>query len=575
MPRHDPIATPANRHPDHTHWGVAPPMDLRRQGQVVRAWLWLLIASLFLAGGAAYLVSSALPKVFEAKVTLVVRQSLSTTSSNINDILVSQLISQTYASLATTTPILQQVIADAGLTTTPDDLRGRVNATAARDSTLLTIVVRDGDPGRAAVLANAIAAELAAASDAVTGQGGAADSFVRDQITAAQTQITDTQAEIDRLSGLPSRTNADDQQLQVLQGRITNLRQSYAALRALAQPASNLLTVVDRATPPAEPASPRVLLNTLLAALVGLLLALGIAFTMEYLDDTVKSSEDVESATGLATLGTVLKMKGEKGRSEIYHLATLLYPRGPAAEAYRTLRTNLEFATVDEPAKTILVTSSIPGEGKTTTSGNLAVAFAQAGRTVILLDADLRKPGIHRLFDLPNTSGLTSLMRSDDASIDDVAQATEEERLRVITTGPLPPNPAELLGSKRMQTILERLVAAADLVIVDSPPLQAVTDAAILASVTDGTLLVIDAGRTRRAAAEHGREALAKSGARVLGAALNRISRRGSGDYVYYDYYGGYGADATAKRGQQAGAKPAPQAPSVASVPAPLADKRG
>jgi len=218
---------------------------------------------------------------------------------------------------------------------------------------------------------------------------------------------------------------------------------------------------------------------------------------------------------------------------------------------------------VDEPVRTLLVTSSIPGEGKTTTSSNLAVAFAQAGRTVILLDADLRKPGIHKLFDLPNASGLSSLLRSDDVAIDDVAQATEEERLRVVATGPLPPNPAELLGSHRMQTILERLVAAADLVIVDSPPLQAVTDAAILASITDGTLLVIDAGRTRRAAAGRGREALAKSGARVLGAALNRLSQRARSDYVYYDYYGAYGAEAAAKPGPQS-----------ASVSSPLADKR-
>ena len=256
-----------------------------------------------------------------------------------------------------------------------------------------------------------------------------------------------------------------------------------------------------------------------------------------------------------------------------------LYPRGPAAEAYRTLRTNLEFASVDEPVRTLLVTSSIPGEGKTTTSSNLAVAFAQAGRRVILLDADLRKPGVHKLFDLPNTSGLTSLLRTDDVTVDDVAQVTEEERLRIVTTGPLPPNPAELLGSHRMQTILERLVAAADLVIVDSPPLQAVTDAAILASITDGSLLVIDAGRTRRAAAGHGREALAKSGARVLGAALNRLSQRGHGEYVYYDYYGAYGAEAEAntapgraaatKAGSQAAARPATQATS--SAPAPLA----
>jgi succinoglycan biosynthesis transport protein ExoP len=549
-------------------------MDLRRHGQVIRSWLWLLIASLLLAGGAAYLVSSSLPKVYEAKVTLLVGQSSSSSTPNYNDLLASQRISQTYADLATTGTILGKVMANAGLDITVDEFRARVKADAPTNSTLVTVTVQDGEPARAATLANAIGDQLIAASDSVYGKNSQVQDFIAGQISATQVQIQDTQTQIDSLAALTTRTNADTQQLQALRDRITSLRASYASLLGLPGSGANAVTVVDPATPPLAPSSPRVLLNTLLAALVGLLLALGIAFTMEYLDDTVKSPEDVESATGLATLGTVLKMKGEKGRSEIYRLATLLYPRGPAAEAYRTLRTNLEFASVDEPVKTLLVTSSIPSEGKTTTSGNLAVAFAQAGRTVILVDADLRKPGIHRLFDLPNVSGLTSLLRSDDVSVDDVAQATEEERLRIVATGPLPPNPAELLGSHRMQTILERLTAAADLVVVDSPPLQAVADAAILASITDGTLLVIDAGRTRRVAAGRGREALAKSGARVLGAALNRLSQRARSDYVYYDYYGAYGAEAAAKAGTKGATKPAQQGASAAA-PAPLADKRG
>ena len=518
-------------------------MDLRRQGHVIRSWLWLFAVGVLLAGGTAYLVSSALPKVYKAQVTLLVGQSRSSSSVDYNDLLASQRISQTYANLATTGPILAQVIADAGLQVTPDEFRDAVTAEAARDSTLVTVTVQDGDPQRAADLANAIAAQMIAASGTVYGKNSQVEGFISSQTEATQLQIEETQAEIDRLTALPLRTSAQDQQLAALNVQVATLRQSYAALVQLSGSSANALTVVDPATPPREPSSPRVLLSTLLAALVGLLIALGIAYTLEYLDDTVKSSEDVEAATGLATLGTVIKMKGDGGRSEIYRLATLLYPRGPAAEAYRTLRTNLEFAAVDEPVRTLLVTSSIPGEGKTTTASNLAVAFAQAGRRVILLDADLRKPGVHKVFDLPNAAGLTSLLRTDDVAIDDVVQATEEERLQVITTGLLPPNPAELLGSNRMKTILERLVAAADLVIVDSPPLQAVTDAAILSAITDGTLLVIDAERTRRGAAGHGREALAKADARVLGVALNRISARAGSNYVYYDYYGAHGKD--------------------------------
>ena len=301
------------------------------------------------------------------------------------------------------------------------------------------------------------------------------------------------------------------------------------------------------ATPAPEAASPRVLLNTVLAAFVGLLLALGLAFVVEYLDDSLKNGDDVEAVAGLPTLGLVPKMRAAKGKSEIYRLATILYPRSRDAESYRTLRTNVEFAAVDAPVRTLLVTSAVPSEGKTTTAANLAVVFAQAGRRTLLLDADFRRPGAHRIFNLANGRGLSDLIRSDDASIADVAQATEQENLLVITTGPLPPNPAELLGSKRMLVVLERLIAASDLVIVDSPPLQAVTDAAILSSITDGTLFVIYAGRTRRGAVQGAREALAKAGARTLGVALNRLSEgRGGGSY-YYDYYGSYGKGADGK----------------------------
>ena len=205
-------------------------------------------------------------------------------------------------------------------------------------------------PQRAADLANAIADQLIAASDTVYGTNGQVQDFIAGQIEATQVQIEETQAEIDRLTGLPSRTLEQDQQLAALKGQVASLRQCYAALVELSRVRRQRHHGRGSRHTADAPSSPRVLLNTLIAALVGLLLALGIAFTLEYLDDTVKSSSDVEEATGLPTLGTIVKMKAEKGRSEIYRLATVLYPRGPAAEAYRTLRTNLEFASVDEPS---------------------------------------------------------------------------------------------------------------------------------------------------------------------------------------------------------------------------------
>ena len=524
-------------------------MDARRTFSIVRRWLWLGLACLLLAGGSAYLVSSSLPKTYDAKVTLIVGQSLEAASPDYNQLMASQRLSQTYADIVTTGPLLTRAIAREALEATPNELRARVRADAPRDSTLLTISVTDTDPGRAAAVANAIADELIAASPAISGRNADVQHFVDRDLEAAQLQIEAAQADVERLIGLSNRSEAQETQLQIIQGRLASLRQTYTTLLDHSSTSgSNLLTVVDPASAPTDPSSPRVLLNVALAALVGLLLAAGIATIVEYLDDTLKSPDDVESSIGLATLGTIIRMKGDDGRSPIHRLATILYPRSPVAEAYRSLRTNIEFASVDDPARVILITSAMPGEGKTTTAANLAAVFAQTGHATLLVDADLRKPRVHRSFDLPNSQGLTDLFRSDAVQVSDVAQATEQEHLSVVTTGPLPPNPAELLRSTRMRAVMDRLVESAQFVIVDSPPLQAVTDAAILSSLVDGTVIVIDAGRTRRGAVQNGREALAKVGARVLGVTLNRLSQSMSGNYYYYDYSAGYGADAKTKR---------------------------
>lgn len=512
-------------------------MGLHRQLAIVRAWWPLVIASVLLAGGAAFLASSLMPKVYEAKATLIVGQSLSEVNPDYTQLLASQRLSATYASVATTRPLLDQVIKELGLRETSDEVAQRVRADAALDSTLLTITVQDADPVQAASIANALANRLVAASPALQGRQADVQESVDVDLRATQDQIASTQAEVETLNGLSKRTAAQEARLETLLARLVSLRSSYAVLLPFSTgSAYNLLSLVEPAVAPVEPIWPRTLLNTLLAALMGLLIALAIAFVAEYFNDTVKDSEDVQEVLGLPTVGSITRMKGARGRSEIYRLATLLYPRSRAAEAYRTLRTNVDFASVDAPIRTLLVTSALPAEGKTVTAANLAVAFAQAGLRVLVADADFRRPGIHAIFDLPNTQGLTTLLRSDDASLEAIAYPTEQERLQVLTSGPLPPNPAELLGSVRMRTILDRLQAAHDLIIFDSPPLELVADSAILSSFMDGTLLVVDARHSHRGAVRKGQEALAKAGARVLGAVLNRLPERAHSDY-YRDYY--------------------------------------
>jgi non-specific protein-tyrosine kinase len=514
-------------------------VDLRRQIAIVRAWFPLLVASVLLAAGAAFVVSSVQPKVYEAKATMIVGQLLTAVNPDYTQLLVSQSLSTTYAAVATKGPTLDAVIQQLGLGVTSTELSRQVHVDAPVGSTLLTITAQDVDPSRAAAIANALAQQLIATSPGLQGRQAEFQASIDADLKATQDQIDAIQAQIVTLSGLPERTAKQDADLQTLDGRLVSLRSAYATLLPfISSNSSSNLTVVEPATPPINPTSPRPLIDTLLGAVFGLVVAAGVVAVAERLDDGIRDSDAVLDATGLSTLGAIFRMKGDQARSEIYRLATLLRPRSGVSEAYRALRANIEFASVDAPLRTLLVTSSVPGEGKTVTAANLATVFAQAGRRVLLVDADLRKPGVHALFDLPNAHGLTTLLRSDEADLDAIAHPTEQANLRVITTGPLPPNPAELMGSQRMRTVLERLKASADLVVFDSPPLQAVTDSAILSSFLDGTLFVIDAGHGRRRAVRPAREALARAGANVLGVALNRIPARADSDYA--SYYGGY-----------------------------------
>ena len=309
------------------------------------------------------------------------------------------------------------------------------------------------------------------------------------------------------------------------------------------------VSVVEVATTPSVPIKPNVKLNTLMAAVIGLLLAGAAALLIEYLDDTVKSTEDLE-ASGLASLGGIARFHRPGAVQD--NLVAGSRSHHHFAEAYRVLRTNIQFSTIDSPGQTLLVTSANPGEGKSTTAANLALVMAQAGKKVVLVDSDLRRPSLHRLFGLSNEQGLTNLLLSTQPSVDGYAQRTRFDNLTVVTSGPLPPNPSELLASRRLDSLLDGLKTQADVVILDSPPTLPVTDACILAAKVDGTMLVVDSSKTRSQALRRAKEALTKSKTRLLGAVLNKLKRRGGG-YYYYHYY--YSADGEGKKRRRRGKK--------------------
>ncbi len=213
----------------------------------------------------------------------------------------------------------------------------------------------------------------------------------------------------------------------------------------------------------------------------------------------------------------------------VAQLVALRDPRSPAAEAYRTLRTNIQFSSLDKPLRTVLATSTSPDEGKSTTIANLAVTIAQGERRVVLVDCDLRRPTLHTLFGLPNDEGLTSLMLQEGGRMP--VQQTEVPGLLVLTSGPLPPRPADILGSKRMEAVIAQLREQADIVLFDTPPVNAVTDAAVLSAKVDGVLLVFRAGATKRDRAREARRLLDKVNANIVGVVLTDVKQEDSYSY--------------------------------------------
>jgi len=221
-------------------------------------------------------------------------------------------------------------------------------------------------------------------------------------------------------------------------------------------------------------------------------------------------------------------------QSKVRHLIAEINQRSPISEQYRTVRTNLQYASVDSDLQTLLITSSTPEEGKSMTTANLAVVYAQQGKKVLLIDADLRKPTVHYTFRLDNLNGLSNLLVGD-GHLNQIAEASSIDNLDIISSGPIPPNPSELLGSKMMQSLINEAKQQYDIIIFDTPPVLAVTDAQILANIVDGTVLVVRSNKTEYEAAIKAKETLEKSSAKLLGTVLNDVEKK---DGNYYYYYG-------------------------------------
>jgi polysaccharide biosynthesis transport protein len=293
------------------------------------------------------------------------------------------------------------------------------------------------------------------------------------------------------------------------------------------------LTVVKQADLPLAPVSPRTKVNLVLGFLLGLAVGVGVAVLRDSLDTTIKRVEDLQKITGAGTLG-MIAYDHDAGKQP---LVTAIDPTSQRSESFRTLRTNLQFVDIDHPPRTVVITSAVAGEGKSTTACNLAITLAQAGIRVALVESDLRRPKIAEYLGVEGSVGLTSVLIGR-ATLDDALQTWGRSGLAVLASGPIPPNPSELLGSGHMVALLRQLQQRYDVVIIDAPPLLPVTDAAVLSRICDGAVIVVRYGKTKREQLERTANALATVDARILGTVMNMAPTKGPDAYAYGYGYG-------------------------------------
>lgn len=526
-----------------------PEVDLKIYARILWNWTWLIILCVFMAAASAYIVSNLSIPIYQASSTLLIDEARNPTSSY-QDLLSSERIARTYAELMQRKQVLRNLAASLGLE--PDVVEAaltNINVTPVRDTQLVRVQVEGVTPEFVQRVANELPQVfIQEINNLQTQQFGESRLRLETQLNELRGQIELANAEMEGFSG--SRTVEEDirfsqlrDELAQYQASYTSLLGRYEELRLIELQSTDSITVVEEAELPQAPIRPRTLVNTLLAAIVGGMLALGVIFLIEYLDDRIRTPQDLYTVLDAPILGTIAQMKRMRRGSTVLSpeeaLVVATQPRHPIAESFRRLRTNLRFSSVNEPLRTLLVTSAVPSEGKTTTTANLATAVSQAGHKVVVVDADLRKPQIHKLFQLSKGPGLTDALLSD-GEISFFLRDTGVPNLQVITCGSIPPNPAELLGSKPMQQLLERLEQEADFVFIDAPPLLAVTDAQILSSHAQGVLLVINTAKTSRALVANAASTLVQVEARLLGVVLNQLTRSGQNSYYYYDAYAGY-----------------------------------
>src|SRR5436190_2753447 len=345
-----------------------------------------------------------------------------------------------------------------------------------------------------------------------------------------------------------------EQTIETNRGFLDNLRKQQSGNDVASQGSDNNISVASFGIPPEAPVAPRRLMTVVAALLLSSLFGMGLALFLEYLDDTINTTEEVENLlqlpalTAIPTIDSIPKRKlllvggkGEEVEEDRLNSELLIFadPRSSLSESYRQLRTSILLSTAGHAPKSLLITSSLPSEGKTTTATNTAISLGQTGAKVLIIDADMRRPRLHSVFNVSNNQGISTVLSSELSTkeILDVINYDERTKVSVITSGPIPPNPAELIGSEQMVGLLKTLQSEFTHVVIDSPPITSFTDGVLLASLVDGVILVVHSGKSSRQVVRRARQLLIDVRAKVLGVVLNNVNLNSQDNYYYYQSY--------------------------------------
>jgi capsular exopolysaccharide synthesis family protein len=528
-------------------------LDLREYLAVLRARRWSILLVTFLVVGAALTFSFFQTPLYTAQARVLVAAPSGGFSGLIN--------LETEREIAASEPVAALVNEDLGLDRPLDQLLSGVVVTGIAETEVLEVAYTSADRTEAQQLANSFAENYLEHR-----RSEALEVLVADQ-EALQQRIDNTSEQLTELSAELEQAQEDqnealastlETQQSIIIARLGVLQQQLDDMqtrRTSALPRGQVIEVAER---PTAPSSPNHVTNGILAGLLGLALGVGFAFLRERLDDRFRGKGDLERLIEAPVVGTIPRFRpSRKGMAAGPITSTA--PRGVAAEAYRGLRTNVQFLALQRGLKSILVTSPSAHEGKTLTTMNLAAVMAQTGNRVIVVSADLRRPTLESQIgasDVPER-GLSTWLVSDEGGIETTLYDPGIPNLRLLPSGPTPPNPAELLTSPRLGALVEVLEANSDFVLFDSPPVLAVADASIIATSVGGTLIVVDARTTHRAAAQHARQEIERVGGLIVGAVLNSFEP-GNSPYYYGPYdYGSEGlSDVSNNGGDETQARP-------------------